>query len=538
MLAEKFRLLGDLTTLDGAKGGAWKARAYYKAADILASLDIPATSVGDFQQFDGIGKSIADKIGDFIKSGTTVQLELLRAKHPGAEDALSLTSVSGIGVKKAIKLYNDLGIKTFEDLATACDAGKISNGQIVRGVELAKKSAGRLPITQVAPVVRPILDALRAMPEVVRAEFAGSVRRGRETVRDVDILVVATDREEVKRFFLTLGEELIAGDKKARIFAPINSRLSVQVDLLFCEPDAWGSSLAYFTGSKEHNIALRLLANQKGYTFNEHGFYRLSGVRLGGREEKELYDLLSLPWCPPELREGDQLLSAIPNLVRPEDIWGDWHIHSTYSSDAKSTVMEMALAAKAKGLTSIGITDHVESQYQWMPEDVPKRLAEIKEAQRETGIYIYAGAEVGVNPDGSLVDRIPLDDQDYLIASIHRRHGENPVDRLVKAMSHPKVQFVGHPTGRIIGRRDIPEDDWDRLFRACVKNDVALEINGPRLDLPVSLIKRAKEFGCKFVINSDAHHISQLQWQDHGITLARRAGLTVDDWLFLTRLLD
>jgi DNA polymerase (family 10) len=530
ILADKFRLLGDLTVLDGAKNASWKAKSYYKAADILASLDIPASTVSDFQQFDGIGKSIAEKIGDFSRSGTTVQLELLRAKHPGAEDALGLTSVSGIGVKKAIKLYKDEGIKTFEDLVKACDAGKISNGQIVRGVALAQKSAGRLPITQVMPVVRPILESLRAMPEVVRAEFAGSARRGRETVRDVDILVVATDREVVKDYFLTLGEELIAGEKKARIFAPINARISIQVDLLFCEDNAWGSSLAYFTGSKEHNIALRSLANQKGYTFNEHGFYKLSGERVGGSTESELYKLLDLPWCPPELREGHVLLTSIPDLVEPGDFWGDWHMHSTYSSDAKSTVMEMAVAAKAKGLRVIGFTDHVEKQYQWQPEDIPKRRKEIEAAINATGIMIYAGAEVGVNLDGTLVDRIDLDAQDYLIASIHRSHSKDPVDRLIKAMTaHPKVRFIGHPTGRMLGRRDIPDDDWDRLFQACATNGVALEINGPRLDLPVNLIKRAKSFGCKFVVNSDAHHTSQLVWQDYGITLARRAGLNMDD---------
>jgi DNA polymerase (family 10) len=530
ILAEKFKLLGDLTVLDGDKGAMWKSKTYYKAADILSGLDIPATSVGDFESFNGIGKSTAKKIVDFIKSGTTVQLELLRAKHPGAEDALALTSVSGIGVKKALKLYNDFGIQNFDDLSKACDAGKISNGQIVRGVALAKKSAGRLPITTVMPVVRPILDSLRAMPEVTRAEFAGSARRGRETVRDIDILVVATDREVVKKYFLTLGEELIAGKKKARIFAPIDSRISVQVDLLFCEDDAWGSSIAYFTGSKEHNIALRTLANQKGYTFNEHGYYKATGERVGGATELELYELLGLPWCPPELREGDTLLAIVPDLVKSGDFWGDWHMHSTYSSDAKSTVMEMAVAAKAKGLKVIGFTDHVEKQYQWRPEDIPKRREEIEAAISATGIQIYAGAEVGVNLDGTLVDRIDLDAQDYLIASIHRSHAKEPVDRLIKAMTaHPKVMIIGHPTGRMLGRRDIPDDDWDRLFQACAINNVALEINGPRLDLPVNLIRRAKALGCKFVVNSDAHHTSQLTWQNYGITLARRAGLTLDD---------
>ena len=528
ILADKFKLLCDLTILDNPKK-VWSARAYYKAADILSALDIPASTVNDFKKFDGIGSSIADKIADFIQSGTTTQLEYLRTKHPGAEEALKLTSVSGIGVKKALGLYKQ-GITSFDALVKACDAGLISNGQIVRGVKMAQKSHGRLPINVVMPVVTPILESLRTMPEVLMAEFAGSARRGRETVKDVDIILVASDREKVRRHFLTFGEELIAGDDKARIFVPVNAKTVVQVDLLFTVYDSWGSSLAYFTGSKEHNIALRRLANQRGLTFNEHGFFKLTGERLGGAYESELYELLDLPWCPPELREGDELLTSIPDLVTSEDIWGDFHMHSTYSSDARSSVLEMALAAKERGLKVIGITDHVEPQYGWQPSGIGTRREEIRQAEEITGLTILAGAEIGVNPDGTLVDRIDLNDHDYMIASIHRRHSENPVDRLIAAMQqHPNIRFIGHPTGRMHSRRDIPDDDWDRLFEACVKHNVALEINGPRMDLPVVMIKRAKEFGCKFVINSDAHADTQLGWQDFGISLARRGSVTKDD---------
>jgi DNA polymerase (family 10) len=531
ILAEKFRLLANMVTLDGGKNAIWKSKSYYKAADILANLDIPATTVDDFQKFDGIGKSIADKIGDFIQSGTTSNLELLKTKYPDAERAFGLTSVSGIGIKKAIKLYQD-GIKTFEDLVTACDTGKISNGMIIRGVELAKKSSGRLPITQVMPIVFPILESLRAMPEVVKAEFAGSVRRGRETVRDVDILVISTNRDAVKKYFMTLGDELVSGDKKARIFVPIDAHTSVQVDLMFCDSDTWGSSLAYFTGSKDHNIMLRQRALDRGLTLNEHGLALINhdALRFGGETEEGIYTAVGLLWCPPELREGDIPLTSIPELVTKADINTDWHMHTVWSRDARSTFLEMAQAAKARGLIEIGVTDHTEIQYSWDPKKIPERIREAKEAEKATGIIIHAGCETGVNKDGSLdwPDEY-INQMEYVIASIHRSHAVDPVARLIEAAKHPRVKIIGHPTGRMIGKRDIPDNDWDELFKVCQLENVLLEINGPRLDLPVYLIRRAKDIGCKFVLSSDAHHISQLQWQDYAITLARRAGLTKKD---------
>lgn len=531
-LAERMKLLGDLTTLDGGKTAMWKAKAYYKASEILVNLDIPADTVGDFKNFAGIGDSTADKISELISTGKCEKLEQLKAKYPGAEEALKLTCVSGVGIKRAIDLFNS-GISSLELLSQACDAGMITNSQIINGVKLALNSRGRLPLNEVVPAITSILFALRNMPEVIRAEFAGSVRRGKETVKDVDIIVITNDQETVIKQFLTYGQEMIVGQHKARIMAPIDISTFVQVDLLFAKPESFGSALAYFTGSKEHNVALRTLANKRGLTFNEHGFYTLEGKLVGGTDESELYHLLNLPWCPPELREGDQLLDQIHDIITSEDINSDWHMHSVYSSDARDTIDDMVAEAKARGLKTIGFTDHTEVRYGWSTDSIEQRRVECQSAQDKYGIKVYAACEVGIRDDGTLdwSDDL-LNKMDYVIASIHYNHGkENYTKRLVDAARHPLVNVLGHPTGAILGRRDEGQGDWDEVFKACKETGTILEINGARMDLPTSYIKQAKKQGCKFVLTSDAHAVNQLMWQDYAVTLARRAGLSKDDLL-------
>lgn len=531
-VAEQLNLLADLESL---AGNVWPARAYNKAASTVLSLDIPIDTVNDLKSLSGVGDSIADKMMEILKTGTCQKLEALKAANTDGVASRILLGVPGVGMKTALKLYKK-GYTTVQLLSDACDAGKVTAKSIKAGVKLALKTQGRIPIYDVLPIVEPILEDLRWMPGVRAASFAGSVRRGKETIKDVDIVIVASDREAVIDRFLEYGEELVRGDQKARIIIPINHRTSVTMDLLFTTAESWGPAMAYFTGSKEHNISLRRRALERGMTLNEHSLTRISdGLNMLPSRfddmytEDDIYTQLGLPWCPPELREGSDLLEKIPDLVTEDDIVSDWHMHTTYSSDAKNSVMEMAIAAKEKGLTSIGITDHVEVQYKWMPEDIEKRILEIRKAEKHTGIKIYAGAEVGVNVDGTLVNRIDIEKQEYIIVSIHKSHSKEPVKRLIKAMEHPKVKFIGHPTGRLLGRRDVPDDDWDKLFKACVENNVALEINGPRLDLPVYLIRRAKTIGCKFVLNSDAHAVEHLLWQRYALSLARRAGLTVND---------
>lgn len=525
-LAHELQTLADLTDVDG--GSFWSVKAYRNAAEAIRNLDVPVSNVKDLTGISGIGKGIAKKIDQYLSKGYIKDLLDLKAVYP--PEALTMTIVPGIGPKTAYKFHKE-GIKNFDQLVKASEKGDIKNENIMRGIALALKTRGRISLNRVLPVVNPILAALRACPYVQRAEFAGSVRRGKETVKDVDIIVVASNRPEAVKVLQQFGDELINGDDKSRVIAPVDAHTSVQVDLLFAPANEFGSALAYFTGSKEHNIALRLLAKNKSMKINEHGFWCLkTGKRLGGSEETELYELLGIPFCPPELREGSDILKQVPDLITRQDITTDWHMHTIWSSDAKNTFEEMAAEAKSRGLKAIGVSDHTEKQYGWDPNRIEERRAEAKAAAEKVGITIYAGCETGINHDGTLdwPDEY-LEKMDFVIASIHKSHNKDVEDRLIAAARHPMVNFIGHPTGRSSGKRDVPDINWKNVFEVCAEEGVILEINGARIDLPSNLVKLAREVGCKFIINSDAHSIHQFDWQDSAIITARRAGLTKQD---------
>jgi DNA polymerase (family X) len=533
LVSDQLMLMADLEAL--SPKGMWPAKAYKKAAETVRGLDIPIDTVGDLKSLSGVGVSISEKIMDIINTGTCPKLDALKLAHPAVLNSRELLVVPGVGAKTAVKLYKK-GITTLLELSKACDDGTVTTGSIKRGVKLALKTQGRIPIYDALPVVTPILDVVRAMDVVDSAVFVGSIARGKETIKDVDIVVVSRDREAVINKFLEYGEELIRGEQKARIIVPINNRTSVQVDLLFTTHKSWGAATMYFTGSKEHNIAVRRRANDRGMTLNEHGLTRLSdGKLIAGTTQAGIYEALDLAYQPEELREGDTIYplkksARPPKLVSHEDIYSDWHMHTVWSRDARSTFLEMAVEAKRLGLKTIGVTDHTEVQYGWDPLKIDDRRLEAEAAAEATGLTIYAGCETGVNPDGTLdwSDEY-LNKMDYVIASIHRQHSKNPVDRLIAAARHPKVKIIGHPTGRMLNRREIPDDDWDKLFEVCAEENVLVEINGPRLDLEPGLIRRAKAKGCKFVLSSDAHHVSHLPWMRYALMNARRAGLTVED---------
>lgn len=523
-LAEQLSTLADLSEMEGAN--KYKINAYRKAAKTISGMGTPISSVKDLQGLPGIGKSIAKMVEEFLEYKVILDLAVLRDKYP--PEALTMTQVSGVGPKRAYKFYNE-GIHNLQELIEACEAGKISNQNIVKGAMLAKHYQGRTPITRAYVAIASLLDDIRNQSEVDRADFAGSVRRGKETIKDVDLLVVSNDQNATIEKFLTYGEELVRGEEKARIILPLTSTHTIQVDILFATKDDWGSKLAYFTGSVEHNVAMRKRAISLGYKLNEHGLWS-GNTRVAGETEESIYQVLGIPYCPPELREGNELLDEVPEIISFDDITTDWHTHSTYSSDAKGTIDQMVAAAAARGLKSIGITDHVEAMFKWDPLTVGDRIKECYKASKKYGIMVYPSAEVGIRPDGSLEDRIDLNIHDYLVASIHHSLKKNTVSRIIKAIGeNSKIKIIGHPTTRIIGRRDVPDDDWDLLFKTCSEKNIALEINGARGDLSVDYIKRAKELGCKFTLSSDAHDVNQLSLIDIAIRFARRAGLTKKD---------
>lgn len=527
-IAEKLKLLSNLMLLDDEPNAVWKIKTLTKATDLLLTLDVPAENINDFSIYNGIGKSTSDLIIQLIKSGTCNKLELLRQKYPNVENALNLMVVPGVGIKTAFSLYNR-GITTLKELEAACNDNIITNKQIAKGIKIALKSNGRLPLNDVYEKIYLVLDSIRNSSEVLRAEFAGSIRRVSETIKDVDIIVLSKDRNKTTDLFLQFGEELIRGDEKVRIMFPLSNNLHVQYDLLYANEDNFGSALAYFSGSKEHNISIRRRANMYGYTYNEHGLYKLSGERIGGSNEKDVYSLINLPYCPPELRE-EALLEKLPLLFDKSKINGDYHTHTTYSSDAIDTIEDMVKTAAKNGLKYIGFTDHTEKQYGFNPEDILKRKKECDLAAEKYNISVYASCETGVNKDGTLdwPDEY-LQQMDYVIASIHRGHYDDPVKRLIEATKHNKVKIIGHPTGRMLGRREIPDEQWRELFKICADKNILLEINGARMDLNTSLIKEAKSYGCKFVLNSDAHSVNQFCWQELAIGLAYKAELNDND---------
>lgn len=524
-LADQLHTLADLSDISGKS--FWSVRAYRNASSLIRGLDIPITDINDITELSGIGDGISAKIREFLKFGSIKELQALETKFP--KEALSMTVVPGIGAKKAYKYYQ-AGIKNFQELIQAANDGKITNENIMRGIKLAQATKGRYPRNDIIPVVSPLFSKLKSSLEVQRISFAGSMRRGKDTVKDIDILVISSDREKTIRTFQEFGSEIINGADKSRIMLPVDFQSAIQIDLLFTTPQEWGAALAYFTGSLEHNVKLRKLANERGMKFNEHEFTSSTGQWLGGTQEEDIYNLLGLPFHPPELREGDTLLSKIPNLITRGDITDDWHTHSVWSSDAVNTIDEMVATAKANGLKTLGISDHTEKNYGWDPNKIPLRRLEAEQAAAKYGMQVFAGCETGINIDGTLDwPEEYLSKMDYVIASIHRSHQNNVTERLVTALKHPKVKFIGHPTGMMLGRREIPDADWDLIFKTCADHNKIMEINGARMDLPVPLIKKAKLAGCKFIINSDAHSINQFNWQDSGIITARRAGLEKAD---------
>ena len=545
--------IGDLLELQGEN--PFKVRAYRRAARAIELLPEDIEAVwrrGELGRIEGIGKALEEKIDEWLSTGVmTYYEELRRQLPPGLRE---LTRVPGVGPKLAQRLYQELGIRNLDELEAACreqrlrhvkGLGARSEENILRGIERLRRQMERFPLGLALPVAQQLVRALAEFPSVQRVAIAGSLRRGRETVGDVDIVASSADPASVMdEFVRTPGVEqvLARGDTKASIVL----KMGLQVDLRVVRDDQFAAALHHFTGSKEHNVALRELAQAKGLKISEYGIVRVDeGEPLAVATEADVFAAVGLPCIPPELREdGSEIAAAregrLPALITLGDIKGDLHVHSEWS-DGLHSIEAMALAARERGYEYIAITDHSPSLSVARgldPSRLEEQLEEIARLNRRLdGIRILTGCEVDILRDGSLdlPDDI-LARLDVVVASVHTAMNLDEAEmteRIVAAMRNPHVDIIGHPTGRILGRREPYAVDIERIIAVAAETGTCLEINASpdRLDLKDVHARSARERGVMIVVNTDAHSTDGLDQMAYGVTVARRAWLGKADVL-------
>ncbi len=536
------REIAEYLTIKGES--RFKISAYERAAHVVENLTEPIEEIdarGGLTKLPSVGKSIAEKIHEFLTTGKCTYLEELKREIP--PEVFKLMEIPGIGPKLAMRLYTELGVRSIDELEKAAKEGRIrtmkrmgikAEQKILKGIEIYKMDAGRVPLFTIRPLVLEMIDYLMEKTGIEKISPAGSFRRWREDVGDVDILV-ATDSEGSRVIELFAGadwtkEVLWKGETKCSIV----TSSGVQVDLRVVPTDSWGAALQYFTGSKAHNIRLRELAISKGMKLNEYGLFdENTGKKIAGESEEEIYHALGMEWIPPELREDmgeiDKALKGkLPNLVEEKDIKGDIHMHTTYSDGANS-IREMAVAAKEMGYEWIVVTDHAIGLGVVGGVDFETWQEEYEEAKRvekEIGIRIFVGIEANIMADGSVMISHP--DMDFVIGSIHSGldgSKDKIMERYQKAISSGQIDSIGHPTGRLLGGVRPPMDlDMDLLLTMANESGMFMEINSypNRLDLNGPNVFKAKKLGITLYIGTDSHATMQLHNMVYGVHTARR----------------
>jgi DNA polymerase (family X) len=553
--AEVVSMLWEIAELLDLTGdNPFKVRAYQRAAQIIDTLPTPVSELwrrGELGTLHGIGPHTAQRIAQFMETGTCDELERLRGRVPPG--VLEFLRVEGIGPKTAATVWRGLSITTLQGLEEAARSGLLDklarmgprrSQSILKAIERYRSRQGRLPLHRAIPYADKLVALLRAIPGVTQATAAGSLRRRKETVGDLDLLVASTAPEKVLSTFPHLpGVQVLLSQGPTR--SSVRLRIGLQVDLRVVPPEAWGAALHYFTGSKAHNIALRTRAVRRGIKISEYGVFDSQGHRLGGEREEEVFHLLGLPWIPPELREGLGEIEAaeqgqLPDLIEEEDMLGDLHVHSEASADASSSLEDLAATARRLGREYLAITDHSRSRPRGLDE---ARLAEHVQAIRQLNArlrgrpHLLAGIEVDILADGSLdLDSESLSELDCVVASIHSRFHmpvEEMTGRIVRALRSGQVDVLGHPSGRLIGSRDPYAFDLEQVLEVAREEGVALEVNAQpeRLDLTDQACRLARQAGVKLVISSDAHAARQLENLRYGVWVARRGGLEAADVL-------
>jgi DNA polymerase (family 10) len=547
-VAEIFVAMADMLAIQGAN--YHRILAYRRAAENVAALGRSLEEIwqaGEVETIPGIGKTLASKIDELMRTGNLSAYEKLQAQVPAG--VVEMLAVPDVGPKRAALFWKELGITSVEALEEAAREGRLrtlsgmgdkSEEKVLAGIEALKRRTGRTLLGAAWPLAHVMLDALWKVPGVVQAAPAGSLRRMRETVGDLDLLVASADPEPVMACFRELShvaEVLLSGATKTSI----RTHEGFQVDLRVLEPARWGTALQYFTGSQAHNIRLRGLALDRGFSLSEYGLKQEDGTEIICATEDEVYAALGLPLIPPELREdrGEieaALAGSLPDLVELVDLKGDLQFHTTWS-DGQQSLLEMAQAAQAYGLEYALVTDHSHSlgiAGGLTVDDVRRQRAEIEEVSRQMGgdFRLLAGIEVEVRADSTLdfPDEV-LAELDLVVAAMHtglRQDRERVTARMLAAIHNPHVDIIAHPTGRLVGEREGADLDMEAIFRAAAETGTALEINAhpSRLDLCDAHVRRAIELGVKLAINSDTHDVDNFGVLPFGVATARRGWAT------------
>ncbi|MEO0514218.1 MAG: DNA polymerase/3'-5' exonuclease PolX [Planctomycetota bacterium] len=556
-LAAIFQQMADLTEITG--GNRFKVNAFAKAGRILDDMTKPVADIDPklLPKVEGIGQGTADRIAEFLDTGKIADHEKLLAQVPNG--LLKVMDVPGLGPKTVALLWNEAGVESIDDLKAKLDTGelealkgfgkkKIENLQ--KNLKFAESAGDRQRIGLAYAVATMFIEDLEGLPTVEKIEYAGSLRRGKETIGDIDILVASSgDDDEKKAIFdafvkhVAVADVIVHGDTKASVRTHDESK-QMQVDLRVVAPESFGAALMYFTGSKEHNVKMRERAISRGLSLNEYSLSK-DGQAVASATEQDVYAALDLAWVPPELREdrGELALAEsdqIPPLLELTDIKAELHSHTT-ASDGKWSIEENALGALARGFHTVAITDHSKGQAQangLSNERLVKHIEAVRQVAKKLKgkITVLAGSEVDILANGDLdyPDEL-LAELDIVVASPHAALTQDPdkaTKRLIKAIENPYVTIVGHPTGRIVNRREGLSPDMEAIFKAAKDRGIALEINASpyRLDLRDTHARTwVQDYGGKLAINTDAHGPEHLDNLRFGVVTARRAGATKDD---------
>jgi DNA polymerase (family X) len=562
-IAQMLHETADLMEVAAQDG--FRIRSYRNAASVIAShperlqdvlLD-PARKVTDIA---GIGKGLAAVLAEIVQRGSFERRDQMLALYPAS--ALELLKIQGLGPKSIALLYEHHNVKSVDDLERICREQKLRamprmgvklEEKVLRSIESYRKSAGRFLLSFGRQVADELSAEFRALPGIEKVEAAGSLRRGRDTIGDLDILVTGPQAAETLKLItshIKVQEILGQGGNKASVTFGLDR---LQVDVRALPHESFGAAMQYFTGSKEHNVALRTVAVKQGLTLNEYGLFTIEGnQRVAGETEEEIYQRLGYQWVPPELRENSGELEAaqqgtLPKLVDLTDMHGDLHMHTT-ETDGKATLREMAEAAAALGYEYIAITDHSKALAMANGLDETRVVAfakQVRELNKEgLPLHVFSGLECDILRDGAMdIAEDALAELDLVIGSVHSHFGlesEEMTNRLMRALESPSLRIFGHGTGRLLLQRDSYPYDFERVATRAAARGVWWEINASpeRLDLPSHLVRAAKRLGCRFTISTDAHRPSHLNNMRYGVLTGRRGWLERSDVLNTRKLAE